>query len=209
MSVCTRAQTMQDVNGRPVLERKYTDVEGNPYLTEQWLKGSVTLVSGESYNNLMLKYDLVKNEPLFQNSNGEVMTFVNPVRQFTLTGAANSEKSDLLFRNGFKAADGGTAETFYQVLSEGETPLLKKVVKVVDETKAFNSATAVKTFQQVQMYFLVKDGLPLKVRKEKKVILEALGDHSPELEDYIKTNKLNLKSEPALVSLVTYYNSLK
>ena len=206
MSVCTRAQIMQDANGRPLLEKKYIDVEGNPYLSEDWVQGTVTLASGESYNDVPLKYDLVRNEPLFQNSKGEAMSFVSPVRKFSLQG---NEKSVLQFRNGFKATDGGTPETFYQVLMDGETQLLKKISKVVTETKPFNSATTVKTFEQVQILFLVKDGLPIKIRKDKKVVLEALGDYSAQLEAYIKANKLNLKSEEGLIALVSYYNSLK
>jgi hypothetical protein len=209
MSVCTRAQIMQDANGRPVLEKKYIDVEGNPYLTDDWLQGTVTLASGESYKDVPLKYDLVRNEPLFRNSKGEAMSFVSPVRKFTLINLPGSEKSVIHFRNGYKPADGGTAETFYQVLADGETPLLKKIFKVVTETKPFNSATTIKTFEQVQVLFIVKDGLPVKLRKDKKVVLEALGDYSAQLEEYIKTNKLNLKSEPGLIALVAYYNSLK
>ena len=208
-TVSTTAQNMQHAKARPDLEKKYNDLEGNPYLTEDWVQGTVSLASGESYKDVPLKFDLVRNEPLFQNSKGEAMSFVSAVRKFSLINPTASEKSVLQFRNGFKAADGGTAETFYQVLTDGESPLLKKISKVVTETKPFNSATTIKTFDQVQILFIVKDGLPVKIRKDKKVVLEALGDYSAQLDEYIKTKKLNLKSEPDLIALVSYYNSLK
>lgn len=209
MSVCTRAQIMQDANGRPLLEKKYIDVEGNPYLTDNWVSGIVTLASGEIYKDVQLKYDLVKDELLFQNSKGESMSFMKPVNKFTLFGLPGNESKVLQFSNGFKAVEGATAETFYQVLAVGETPLLKRIFKVVTETKSFNSASAVKTFDQVQILFLVKNGVPVKIRKDKKSVLEALGDRDQLMEEYIKANKLNLKSEQGLVELVTYYNSLK
>jgi hypothetical protein len=208
--VSTTAQIVQDANGRPILAKKYVDVEGNPYLADDWLKGTVKLSGGENYQDIPLKYDLVSNELFFQNSKGEPMSFVNPVREFTIVSPNETgEKHALQFRNGYKAADGGTAETFYQVLTDGETPLIKKISKIVVETKPFNSATTTKSFERSDVYYLVKDGLPLKIRKDKKSILEFLHDYSAQLENYIKTNKLNLKSDSGLIALISYYNSLK
>jgi hypothetical protein len=123
--------------------------------------------------------------------------------------AGSSGTAGLLFRSGYKPADGATLKTFYQVLSDGETPLLKRSFKKVFENKPYGSATTVKVFQDVNAYYLVKDGQPVKVRRDRKAILAALGDYSAELEKFISTNNLALKSDSDLVMLVTYYNSLK
>lgn len=57
-------------------------------------------------------------------------------------------------------------------------------------------------------YYIGKDGLAASIRKDKKNILEVLGNHQAELESYIKERKLNLKNEDHLIRLFAYYNSL-
>ena len=134
------------------------------------------------------------------------MNFVDPVSNFTLSEGPN----EIVFRNGFKTADDTfTTNTFFQVLADGETPLIKRTKKKVNEYKEYNSATTTKNFQAITNYYLVKEGLPIKIKKDKKSVIEAFGDRKSELEVFIKANDINLKSDVDLIKLTTYYNSLK
>lgn len=137
------------------------------------------------------------------------MTFVKPVNEFTLAIIASAGTEQMLFRNGFTSTNGNAAKTFYQVLSDGETPLLKRSFKKILENKPYGSATVVKTFEEIHNYYLVQQGKPLKIKKDKKAILELLSDYKSELEAFIKSNNLSFKSETDLIMLMTYYNSLK
>jgi len=202
-------QFMKDADGRPLLERRYTDVQGSPYLNDQWRTGTVKLANGQTHKDVDLKYDQVAEELIFKNSEGKAFTFREPVKEFSLQSPGGSEIGGMIFRNGFKSTDAGTSNTFYQVLSDGETPLLKRSVKKVMENKPYGSATTIKTFHDVTTYYLAKNGQPVKVRKDKKAILAALGDYTANLEEFIRTNKLNFKSDNDLIMLVTFYNSLK
>ena len=56
--------------------------------------------------------------------------------------------------------------------------------------------------------YIVKGTELIRVRKDKKSLLSALGDKTAQLESYIKSEKLNLKSEAGMISLVEYYNTL-
>lgn len=208
-NIVTAQELLKDANGRPVFTRQYTDVQGSPYFSDSWLKGEVKLINGESYKNMDLKYDQVGDVLLFKNSKNETMSFVIPVSEFKLINSSAGGEEIILFRSGYKPADGNTDKVFYQVLSDGETPLLKRWSKKVVESKPYSSASVIKTFEQVQMYYLAKNGIPLKIRRDKKALLEVLKDYSRELDEFIKANNINLKTESDLKSLVYYYNSLK
>lgn len=208
-NIVNAQQLLKDANGRPVFSRHYTDVQGSPYFSDSWLKGEVKLTNGETYKNMDLKYDQVSDELIFKNSKNEAMSFITPVSEFKLINASASGPETIDFRRGYKPADGNTEKSFYQVLSDGETPLLKRWSKKVVESKPYSSATVIKTFEQVQVYYLVKSGIPLKIRRDKKALLEVLKDYSTQLDEFIKANNINLKTESGLRMLVYYYNSLK
>jgi len=208
-SFSAKAQFMEDANGRPLFERRYTDVQGSAYLNDNWQKGMVKLANGQIHKNVDLKYDLVAGELIFKSSAGAPLTFVETVKEFTLPANNDITSSGILFRSGYTPVDGAAVNTFYQVLSDGEIQLIKRSYRKVMENKPYNSATTVKTFHNASTYYIVKDGQPVKIKRDKKALLTLLGDHAPEMENFIKANKLNFRSDADVIMLVTFYNSLK
>ena len=207
LSVTVHAQFMKDADGRPLFERRYTDVQGSPYLTDDWQKGAVKFSNGQIHKDVDLKYDQAAEQLIFKGEKGAPLTFIHPVKEFTLL--KNNGTGVIVFRNGYKPVDGAASNTFYQVLTDGETALLKRSFKKIQENKPYNSATTVKTFVDVNDYYLVKNGSLIKVKRDAKDILPNLTDYTTELQTFIKKNRLNLKSEADLILLITYYNSLK
>lgn len=193
-------------DGNPVFEKSYIDVQGSPYLQEDWAIGNVTLKNGKSYTGVGLKYDQVKDELLFRNEKNEMNTFAQPVKSFTITSRKNN--SQLLFRNGFAPVKAATENSWYQVLADGKVQLLFRNVKKVRKDKAYNSATTVLTIEEYPTWFIAKDGVPVSIKKNEKAVLEAIGGDRTALEAYIRSNKLNVKNDEDLVKLIVYYNSL-
>lgn len=138
-----------------------------------------------------------------------MLTFIEPVKEFKLIIKDDPDSGILYFRNGYRPVDDATAKTFYQIMSEGETLLAKRITKKIIESRPYGSATMIKTFDEVQTYYVIKTGLPFKIRKDKKSLLAALGSYNYELEKFIKTSQLNLKSDNDLITLINYYNNLK
>lgn len=206
MSVQTvHAQYVEDFRARTVLEKQYTDVKGSPWLTEDWVPGMVKLGNGSTYKDVPLKYDQVSGELIFRDRSGKTLAFADPVSEFKIIDA---QKHERLFRSGFKAVDSNTGQTFYQVLYDGGTILLKDVKKNIIEHRAYNSATAVKSIVETPVYYLIMNGSPVKIKKDKKAILAVLSK-TDQLEKYIKDNNLNLKDDQDLAKLITFYDSIK
>jgi hypothetical protein len=59
------------------------------------------------------------------------------------------------------------------------------------------------------LYYMKKgENVLYKARKSKKQVIAAFPDHEKEISAYIKSNKLDLKEDSSLVSLLAYYDSL-
>ncbi|WP_431199355.1 hypothetical protein ACQ86K_30905 [Mucilaginibacter sp. P19] len=57
-------------------------------------------------------------------------------------------------------------------------------------------------------YYLFANNQMTRVRPSQKTILAAMSDKGDKMQEYIKTNKVNFKSDAALAKLFSYYNSL-
>ncbi|MFC0518835.1 hypothetical protein ACFFGT_31770 [Mucilaginibacter angelicae] len=206
-----RAQTYrEDYRGRPFMEQSYTDIQGNPFLNESWLMGTVTFVNGQAAN-VNLKYNIYTDELLFRKQNDStVQAFVDPVKSFSIPYLL-IEGSDLvnnLFRSQFPVIDGHTMNTFYQVIGEGKITLLRYYKKKLLSSKEFNSATTTQTFMAENAYYLFSNNQMTRFKPSQKTILAAMSDKADKVQEYIKTNKVDFKSDAALAKLFSYYSSL-
>ncbi len=201
----TKAQYMQDVNGKPLMSGKYVDVVGTPYLFENWTKGEVTLTDGKIHKDLDLKYDQLEGIVFFKGKNGADLGFTSPVKSFILY--PNNVAMNFILVPEIKEVD---KDPYFEVLSEGKkVKFLKKTMKVIREGKGYGSATTTRTFAENTNYYLLKaDGTYTKVKKDKKAIIASLSDKSTEVEQYIKDNKTNFKEDASVAAVINYYNTL-
>ncbi len=187
----------------------YKDTRGSAYLFNDWVKGNVQLVDGTIYNNLNLKYDQVRGVLIFLSDDNNSKSFTMPIKAFTLTNAEDKNWPRITFRNGFKPVDGGTLKTYYEVLVDGNTQLLKRTIKKIVDERAPGSLIISKQISANDRYYINDNSRIIKLKKDKKSVLESLKDKQPELEIYINNNNLNVKEDTDLIKVIEYYNSLK
>lgn len=199
----------QDVNGQPLRTKRYLDVNGSAYLTDSWQKATVELNDGKTYN-LDIKYDMVADNLLFKNKNGDSLAFTQPVKQFKIELLNDSRIGAHLFRSGFPSAGGKSSETtFYEVLYDGGTKLLKKRSKTVwEETNTYGSANINKNIIEKVLYFVDKNNQMIPLKNDRKSVLAVLSDKQADVDKYIKDNKLDVKQDADLAKVFEYYNSL-
>ncbi|WDF55271.1 hypothetical protein [Mucilaginibacter sp. KACC 22063] len=206
-----KAQTMfaADVNGSPIKVTKYTNINGSPYLSDSWQKGTVLLANGQTFN-LDIKYDMIADNLLFKNKNGDSLNFVQPVKEFKIKSADNDDSQSKLFRNGFPSTNVKTsASSFYEVLYDGGTKLLKREAKSLwKESTTYATATETQNITQTTDYYIFKDGKMITVKPNKKAFLSALSNKTAELGKYVKDNNIDFKKDSDLIKVVSYYNSL-
>lgn len=201
-----QAQFMQDINGRVVTEMTYTDVEGSPYLVEEFHKGILTMAKGNQvHDGIPMRYDAYKDE-LEYEKDGKHYLLGTEIISFSIpTGDALYE-----FQRGFPAVGDLTENSFYHVLHDGNTKLLKHYGKRMREEKAYNSATATKRFDGTEQLFVLKGGRMHPIKKnDKKELLSLLSDEKNLMNYIIKEEQLNFKSEGDMVKLLEEYDAYK
>lgn len=192
-------QVVTDIKGFNAKEID-SDVQGTPYLFDDWLPGFVATETGKTYDNLKLKYNIRFNQLIFLNQDNEPLSFREPIKTFTV--------NNLNFAKSFPSVDTQTTSSFYQVLADGKIKLLKYSKKVIEERQTYGANAVEKSYHKMQSYYIFKDGQMIKVRADKKAILAALPDHASQLDAYIKDNKVNLKDDAGMAQVITYYNAL-
>jgi len=208
--VLLKAQAyLTDINGKPIQIITYTDVQGSPYLTDNWVFGLVKLANGTTYKDIALKYDQVADELLFKNKDGQALSFVDQVLEFKLNYIEDNQVKERLFRSGYPGADRNTNKNFYEVLYNGNTQLVKRVNKLVNETRAYSSATTIKSIAEADArLYLFRDKQMLRLKKDKKSIIDSLGKDAAQLEKFISANKLNLKNDGDLIKVFAFADTL-
>lgn len=201
----SKAQYIQDVQGRPVFEKSYVDVKGSPFLFNNWILGDVKLENGATHANVPLKYNIVDDILYFRApKDSSLLEFVIPVIRFKF----NEAFGGALFSKGFPAIENFTNQSYYQVLYDGKVKLLKKQIKTILENKPYNSATTEKSFLESNLYFALKGGEMQKLRPAKKSLLQLFTDKEAQVEDFIKKEKIDFKSDEDLAKVFKYYDSL-
>lgn len=204
--VSAQAQFMQDINGRVVTEVTYTDVEGSPYLFEDWNTGIVKAVQNDKvFDGLKMRYDAYKDEVEYEKD-GKMYRLGPEITAFTLpTGDALYE-----FRRGFPAVGSQTENSFYRVLSDGNTKVLKRYAMKMREEKPYNSATVTKRFDLDEQLYVLKNGTMYPVKtNDKKGIMKLVSDEKNLMNYVIKEEQLNFRTEDDIVKLLEEYDAYK
>ena len=204
-SMAAKAQALRvnDLRGVAMRSTTYVEVIGSPYSSEDWQMATLTDVKNNTFADVPVKLDQVRQVLLFKNGK-ESLEFVVPVTSFELKDPLTDKKA--VFK---RFPDAKPNKFFYaQVLSDGKVKLLKADRKSIGEERAFNSAKTDKVILSETSYLFATDGNAQPLKAEKSNVDVVFADHKSEVNAYIKKQKLSFKNEGDLIALVMYYNSL-
>ncbi|WP_293309971.1 hypothetical protein [Pedobacter sp. UBA5917] len=199
-------QPYGDMQGTPLKEIKYENVDGTPYLFDYWIKGKVTLKSGKQYKDMPIKYDVMNDKLIFQAENGNMMHFTEPVSAFEINDIASA--TNYKFTNGLPATDGQNLNSFYQLIASGKVSLFKKPYKKISEHTVYGSATVNKSFDLRNDYYILQNGSLSKINITKKSLLAIAPNKEKEITDYLKKEKTDFKQDTDLNKFFNYLNEL-
>lgn len=183
---------------------EYVNINGSPFFVEEWLPGVMYMKDGARANKFKLRFDAYNNELLFLNGN-DPLVVVNPMTGFDIT---NFSGTTFRFRCGYPAIDKNTEKSFYQLMEEGPSAsLIKLVKKTILTIEEYNKAGGTKEFNLSETYFIVKpNGTIVKIKKDKNSLLDALSDAGNGLANWVEKKRLRCKTEEELMEVVKAYN---
>jgi len=195
------AQDSTGLAGTRYQEAAGTNNQNNPYLFKEWYSGTVRTSDDQVHDGIMLRYDLKKDEVEYKTDAGLFRISTGITELSIPTG------TDLYtFKNGFPAVDGYTNNSFYRVLYDGNTKLLKKYTNPINVEKA--SATR-EMDEGAKLYILKYEKLnPVKLN-DKNSFLKLLPEEKNKLNYVIKEQQLEFDGEDDLITLLEEYDSYK
>ena len=194
--------------GHEYTTKQFSDIDGSPFLYDEWYRGKIISPEGLVLDGIMIKYEAY-SETIVYMLNGKAFEVSDGAATFTIFPATDGMKDSLFFRGGYPAADNNSARTYYEVLADGRLALLKTHKKVTGLSQQNALASNKREFiLQEDLYLARKGQAPVKVMKDKEALLELFADKKDEVNAWLGKNKVNLKKEDGLAELVKYYNAL-
>jgi len=196
-----------DVEGRPFVNPA-ADVAGTQFFIEEWKNGSIKLFNNAVYNHIPVRMNLQTQQVHYMEGTNELAVIPSLVRELFIYDTVNGQPIVYDFQSGFPAFEKLTEHSFYLVLSNGKTKLLKSIQKDISEEGGVLGGEVKKEFTAYERYFLFADNKLQQVKLNKSSILQALNSQQAKIEDYVKANSLSYKSASDVGKIVDYYNGL-
>ncbi|MDX2305156.1 MAG: hypothetical protein NW226_20260 [Microscillaceae bacterium] len=198
-----------DATGTPIREKKYSDIQGSPYLNDQWISGSLIFNKDEIQTNVPLRYNAYEDKIEFQQ-NGGTFVFDNAsilgCDMYVLDPGTQKLKRYAI-RNGFSGLEGyGFGEKdFFIVTYQNKIAFITKLKASLTETTAtYGEKATSKIFVQSEKSYLIKeDGKVTQINRSNGAVIKSLGQSS--LKEFVKKEKLNVKDDGDLAKLLREY----
>jgi len=182
----------------------YEDIDGTPYLKNEFILGEVLINDSIRFVNVPLRYNILNDKIEFRDDNDQVME-INLSEQ---TYQFRFDKHVFVACNYLINGEENTG--ILEQLVEGRIKLFKKYsAEFKPATKAigFQDAEPNRIERMDEIYLLTVDyGIPKEINLKKKEVFAALKPFKNDIELYAKKEKLKLRSEEDLIQLIHYCN---
>ena len=195
---------MNRVNKNNQLEFNLPDVEGTPYLNEEFADGSIYYDGKYRIPSIPLRVNLYNDAMEYKDKN-TILEVAKPERidkiiidEQTFVYLTKKNKSEV---NGYVRK---WNELFPSVISKMQVKFMPK-----EEPRPFEEAKPDRFVRQNDKHYLLfADGEISEINSVKKLI-KMLGDHQNELTDFSKEEKTSKNDAEELSKLLDYYHSLQ
>ena len=181
------------------------DIEGTPYLNDEFIEGAIFTTSKNQFVNVPVRYNIFSDQIEFRTDDGSVMALAAPEAVEKVEfGDFQLEYIPYLLGNKIKRG-------FFVLLEKGEVTLYSRPRILFEQAKepgAYSSAQPPKFLRRPDEYYIRAGKEPAEIIVKRKDISRVLPDHQKEVEDFIKDNRIKTNRPEDLSRLVQYYNSL-
>ncbi len=192
-----------DGNGKTVNMGLDMENYGSPFFETDFYPADVVLVNGQHYEGVEVKINLLSNEVIFKTDDGKELAIISGIKSVQL----NKHGTRFLFEFGYPVFEKQNAKTIYQVLTKGETTVLKYYFVQVTEAKPYSSATMLRTIEKFPKLFVYNKNIGLqRAPKSEEDILAVFKNEAAQVNKIIAGNKLKIKKEEDLIKCIDLLN---
>ncbi len=205
-----RLSSMADLQSGSIqgLPSQPAGIIGDVYLTDQFQQASFILYKDKkSVNGYNSKYDIHRNEFNLITQQGMRVLNGDLVTSAVCLDSLTETPHYLFNGKEFKSSSGAPYSGFFELLSEGEMPLLKKTeVEFIKAnfSPALNVGSKDHKYIKKHSFYFLREGVLQIVPKKK--FFSIFGDKEKAIEEYAK--ELKLRNEKDLTKIFDYFNSI-
>jgi lysyl-tRNA synthetase class II len=186
--------------------------EGSVYIIDEWVSSTIVFSDATYMSNLETRYNLKSKFIEILNPDNTIGVVYFGQVDYIITnekfGKSSIYANCLKFANDFPELKNSE---FAEVLVDGKATLIDDIKLEVIQANYNPQIDAGKnydTYTKKHTYYIINNGKLLKIKKNKKSILNALQDKQEQISTYIKTNKLKMSNIENIINVVNYYNEL-
>jgi hypothetical protein len=192
-----------DGNGKEVNLGVDMENYGSPFFDPEFLPANIVLATGQRYENVLIKINLLSNEVIYKTPEGKELAVLPAIKQVEL----NKNGELLFFEYGFPVFEKQNHKTIYQVLTKGKVSLLKYFFVQVTEAKPYGSATMLRTIEKFPKLFLYDQSMSLKkAPKSNDELLSLYKEDATKIQSILEKNNLKIKKEDDFIKCVSKLN---
>ncbi len=181
------------------------DYEGSPYLTDQFVNGTIYTIQKFQYEEVPMRYNIYNDELEFKTPTNEILALGTPeIVERAVIGDTTLTYITYLQSNKLKKG-------FFVVLKEGKASLYAKpdvIYKNATLPEAYKDPEPAKFLRKSDDYYIIIGSEPAQIINNKKDLISAFPDNQEKIGKYISKNKIKTNKPESLIKLVEYYNSL-
>ncbi|MEL6676230.1 MAG: hypothetical protein AAFR61_28750 [Bacteroidota bacterium] len=195
-------------------DSRYKGVLGTPYLSADWIKGTLEEKTGDVFHDIYLRYNMVSDVIEMQSMTGKRVTLTKAqIVAFSLY-LAETDMHFQVFEDPEPAKKNKDPYFYAQVINSGPMKLLirrRKYLAPRDNSISpyHTQVNDIYKYRGDKYYVIFKgEAVPRRLRKNKKQLLSLMADHADEIKKFIKINYLNVGNDNHLTLIIDHYNEL-
>jgi hypothetical protein len=188
-------------NGRVWRNLYYRVEEGQFLFSKEFLPGSVT-ISGRSFNNLNIKYDIYNDEIITMTNHGSILQLNKEmVDSFTFIFGTKTYRFTRIQEDSLMGIKG-----YVNVLYSCKSALYVKYKKEIELLAVDGKYD--RFFQRFRIYFL-KDGIVYQINS-KSDLFKVLNKDKAQISNFMKKNKIKIskKKPESFIPVIEYYDRI-
>lgn len=205
-------QWIKDFSGKPYRIMNENDIQGSPFLFEDWRLAKIKLKTLGEFDNIKVRFSTYNNR-FYYNQNDSLYEFTDDIEEVRLKNYEHLNESgyDLVFRKDIVAGDKVLPGTFVQVLCNGTITVIKyysgKIVQNTESSTYGSEGTTKKFVTTNVVLAITKKGIQ-NIQYSLKNLQLLTYDKWEEINNFIKSKNLNVKKEMGFTVAIVYYNLL-
>ncbi|MBE0649680.1 MAG: hypothetical protein IH595_02455 [Bacteroidales bacterium] len=183
-----------------------SDIDGSPYLNNEFVKGEVLTENDVRYVGIPLRYNIYSDDIEFKTSSGQVLSIAFPGNIKEVKIGHDVFVYHLYFLSADRLNWG-----YFQLINTGKAEGLigyRIIFQEAQPALAYKDPQPPKFIPQPPYYFVSVDKKPAVRVQTTKYLINLLGDHKKELESFAKKNHIKVRKLDDLRRILYYYNSL-